>query len=591
MSRKHANNPNAASDTTSLSVYVRLLAYLKPHRTLFVFSVLGFLVYSAAQPAMAQFLDYLLTFIEAEERGPAWVPSAIILGIIVVRGMGGFVGNYLIAKVSFRIVDTLRVQLFSHMVYLPGEYFDRNDSGQLMSVITFNVNNVTTASTEALKTLIREGTTVIALLAYLFYKNWALTLLMMTVVPLIAALVGFVGKRLRRLSTKVQHSMGEITQVSSEMINGYRVMRSFGGEEYEKRRFAEASWRNYLQNIKIVLTTTLNTPLIQTLVALSMGALLWVALGYIEINDASAFIAYFMAVGMVLKPMRQLSEIVPVIQKGVAAADSVFQVLDEETEEDPGSYRVERVSGQVSIRNLSFAYDDDTTVLKNLSLEVNAGETVALVGRSGSGKSTLVSVLSRFYHQFDGALEVDGVNIRDYQLANLREQIALVTQHVVLFNDTVANNIAYGALQNIGEDKIREAAELAYALEFIEQLPQGFDTLIGEGGTRLSGGQRQRLAIARAILKDAPILLLDEATSALDNESERYIQQALEAVSKGRTTFVIAHRLSTIEQADKIVVMDSGEIVEQGTHQELMAMNGHYARLHSASLDGALAPR
>ncbi|WP_049723498.1 lipid A export permease/ATP-binding protein MsbA [Gilvimarinus polysaccharolyticus] len=589
MIRNKVNTSNPASETASLAVYLRLLAYLKPHRMLFVFSILGFLVYSSAQPAMAQFLDYLLTFIEAEERGPAWVPSLIILGIIVVRGFFGFVGNYLIAKVSFRIVDTLRVQLFSHMVYLPGEYFDRNDSGQLMSVITFNVNNVTTASTEALKTLIREGTTVIALLAYLFYKNWALTLLMMTVVPVIAALVGFVGKRLRRLSTKVQHSMGEITQVSSEMINGYRVMRSFGGEDYEVRRFAAASWRNYLQNLKIVMTTTINTPLIQTLVALSMGALLWVALGYIEIHDASAFIAYFVAVGMVLKPMRQLSEIVPIIQKGVAAADSVFQVLDEQPEQDAGTYSVDRVSGKVSIRDLSFAYDDNKPVLKGLSLEVNPGETVALVGRSGSGKSTLVSVLSRFYHQFDGALDIDGVNIRDYRLANLRAQISLVTQNVVLFNDTVANNIAYGALQNIGEEKIRKAAELAYALEFIEELPDGFNTIIGEGGTRLSGGQRQRLAIARAILKDAPILMLDEATSALDNESERYIQQALETVSKGRTTFVIAHRLSTIEQADKIVVMDAGEIVEQGNHHELMALNGHYARLHNASSSDVLA--
>lgn len=586
-STKHS--PNVTSDTGSLSVYLRLLAYIKPYWLSFVISVLGFIVYSASQPAMAQYMEYLLNFIEAEERGPLWLPSAIIVAIIFVRGLGGFIGNFFIAKVSFRIVDTLRVKLFNHMVYLPGEYYERNDSGQLISLINFNVNNVTTASTEALKTIIREGTTVIALLGYLFYKDWVLTLLMMGVVPVIAALVGYVGKRLRRLSTKVQHSMGDITQVTSEMVNGYRVMRSFGGEEYEKARFAEASWRNYQQNLKIVLTSTLNTPLIQILIALAMATLLWVALGQMQIQDAGAFVAYFLAVGMVLKPMRQLSETVPMIQKGVAAADSIFQVLDEATEPDEGTRLPAEVRGRVEFKNLNFRYaGSERAALKNINLTVQPGQVVALVGRSGSGKSTLVSLLARFYSGAEGHILLDGTDINEYTLPGLRSQIALVTQQVVLFNDSVAHNIAYGALNKTPMADIKRAADLAFASEFIEQLPEGFDTFIGEGGAKLSGGQRQRLAIARAILKDAPILILDEATSALDNESERQIQKALETVSKGRTTFVVAHRLSTIENADLIVVMDQGEIVETGTHAELMAKQGHYTRLHNANQSDSL---
>ncbi|MDO3387401.1 lipid A export permease/ATP-binding protein MsbA [Gilvimarinus sp. SDUM040013] len=583
------NSPNTTSGTGSLSVYLRLLAYIKPHWMSFLISVLGFIVYSASQPAMAQYMEYLLNFIEAEQRPPLWHPSAIIIAIIFVRGFGGFIGNFFIAKVSFRIVDTLRVKLFNHMVYLPGEYYERNDSGQLISLINFNVNNVTTASTEALKTIIREGTTVVALLGYLFYKDWVLTLLMMGVVPVIAALVGFVGKRLRRLSTKVQHSMGDITQVTSEMVNGYRVMRSFGGEEYEKSRFAEASWRNYVQNIKIVLTSTLNTPLIQILISLAMASLLWVALGQMQIQDAGAFVAYFLAVGMVLKPMRQLSETVPMIQKGVAAADSIFQVLDETPEEDNGKHVPTNIRGQVEFNNLSFRYKgSDREALSNINLNVEPGQVVALVGRSGSGKSTLVNLLARFYGGAQGSILIDGTDITTFTLKGLRSQIALVTQQVVLFNDSVAHNIGYGGLNQTPIEQIKNAADLAFASEFIEQLPEGYDTFIGEGGAKLSGGQRQRLAIARAILKDAPILILDEATSALDNESERHIQNALETVSKGRTTFVVAHRLSTIEKADVIVVMDQGEIVETGTHTELMKKQGHYTRLHNANQSDSL---
>lgn len=574
------NDQIRQTDTASLKVYLRLLTYLKPYIGIFVLSVVGFVIYSASQPAMAQFMEYLLAFIN-DPRGPLYLPSLIIIGIVLVRSVGAFIGNYFLSRLSFGVIHTLRVQLFSHMTQLPGGYFDSHSSGHLMSVITYNVNGVTEAASNALKTLVREGATVTALLVYLLYKDWRLTLLLLLVTPVIALLVAYVGKRLRRLSAQVQHSMGDITQVSSEMINGYQVMRSFGGEDYEKRRFADVSWRNFLQNMKIVFTASLNTPILQMLVALAMGLLLWVALSIMDIESPGAFVAYFIAAGMVLKPMRQLSEVVPIIQKGVAAADSIFQMLDEAPEDDFGDYRVDRVQGDVRFENLSFSYGvDDQFALREINLEVKPGEVVALVGRSGSGKSTLVSLLARFYDPTQGRILLDGVPLNDYALDNLRQQIALVNQNVVLFNDTVAGNIAYGSLSEFGPEEIRAAADAANATEFIEQLPQGFDTPIGESGTRLSGGQRQRLAIARAILKDAPILILDEATSALDTESERYIQSALEHVMRGRTTFVVAHRLSTIEGADRIVVMAEGRILEQGSHKELLAAGGQYAKLH-----------
>jgi subfamily B ATP-binding cassette protein MsbA len=569
-------------ETSALKVYLRLLAYVKPYYLMFFISIIGFVVYAGSTTLFLKILENLIHIIESNEPQDRFLVPLQVIGLTIVRGIGAFAGVYFLSRVAYSVIHVLRVQVFNHMTRLPSQTFDEQGSGHLVSIITYNINGVTAAATDAIKILLREGLTVVALLAYLFYTDWKLTLIFLLIAPLIGLLVTNVGRRMRRLSTNVQNTVGDITQVTSEMINGYRVMRSFGGEDYEKQRFEKASKKNYQQNMKIVVTAAANTPLIQMIVAIAIAVLIYLALNVMELKNPAEFVAYMTAVGAMLQPMRRLGEVAPIILKGVAAADSVFKLLDQPPETDEGSYQVDRARGQVGFCNLRFHYPGSNELaLKDISFEVRPGEVIALVGRSGSGKSTLVSLLSRFYDYQSGEILLDGIPIREYRLQNLREQIALVNQQVVLFNDTVAANIAYGSLANTDADAIRRAADAAYATEFIEQLPEGFDTVIGEGGTRLSGGQRQRLAIARAILKDAPILILDEATSALDNESEHYIQAALEQVMRGRTTFVVAHRLSTIESADRILVMADGQLVEQGTHAQLLAQGGHYAKLYS----------
>lgn len=573
---------NNQQETSAVVIYSRLLRYLKPYVFWFVISVLGYILYAIANVAYSHVMEQLVKAIESSDPAARWLVPLQIVGATLLRGLGIFIGGYYMAKVAFNVVNDLRVQVFNHMTRLPVSTFDESPSGHLISLITYNINGVTVAATDALKKGIREGATAIGLLIWLFYLDWKLTLLFLSVAPLMGIIVTKVARRLRRLSSKVQDSVGDITQVSSEMINGYQVMRTFGGEAYEQDRFAKASQKNYSQNMKIIVTSTANAPVMHMLIAVSMSLLIYAALSFMQMDSTAAFIGYITAVGLIVNPIRQLGEVAPMILKGVAAADSIFLLLDKSSETDTGTYEAEHIKGDVEFKQLSFTYpSQDKPALRNINLSVRSGEVVALVGKSGSGKSTLVNMLTRFYDADQGDIFIDGISIRDYRLHNLRSHMALVNQQVTLFNDTVAGNIAYGSLQARDIESIRRVTDAAYATDFIEQLPDGFNTMIGESGARLSGGQRQRLAIARALLKDAPILILDEATSALDNESEHFIQAALDIVMDGRTTFVIAHRLSTIEKADRIIVMDHGEIVEQGTHSQLLEQKGHYARLHA----------
>ncbi|MEX6501457.1 lipid A export permease/ATP-binding protein MsbA [Pseudomonas zhanjiangensis] len=585
-----------STQQSSLKIYLRLLKYVVPYWVAFAVSIVGFLLFASSQPMLAHMLKFFLDGLQNPEHATLLgvpmiygVPLLIVL-IALYQGIGSFLGNYYLAKVARGVVHDLRCALFDSLLTLPNRYFDNHNSGHLISRITYNVTMVTGAATDSIKVVIREGLTVVFLFGYLLYINWQLTLVLLAILPVIALMVGSASRKFRKQSQKIQGAMGDVTHVASETIQGYRVVRSFGGEAYEQRRFHDASADNMNKSLKMTRTQAVYTPMLQLVIFSAMAMLMYLVL-YMR-GDASAgeLVAYITAAGLLPKPIRQLSEVSATVQKGLAAADSIFEQLDEAPEVDHGTQERERVSGRLEVRNLSFQYPGaEKPVLNDISFSVEPGQMIALVGRSGSGKSTLASLIPRFYHHEQGQILLDGLDVEDFTLRNLRRHIALVTQHVTLFNDSVSNNIAYGDLAGAPLDDVRKAAESAYAAEFIEQMPQGYDTLVGENGVLLSGGQRQRLAIARALLKDAPLLILDEATSALDTESERHIQAALDEVMKGRTTLVIAHRLSTIEKADLILVMDQGRIVERGNHGELLALNGYYARLHSRQFEDGSA--
>jgi subfamily B ATP-binding cassette protein MsbA len=569
----------------SWTVFKRLLGYVRDRKLGLVGGIIGMLGYAAVDTT---FVYSIKPLIDQGLNGNdssvlKWMPF-FVLGIVALRGCAAFLSNYCMAWVGNHVVMRLQQQVFSHLMAMPMSFFDRQNTGNLLSKVTYDAGQVSSAASSTLVSLVREGATVIGLLGLMFWHSWQLSVIFLVVGPLVGILISIISRRFRKISRHIQQAVGDITTSTEQMLKGHKEVLMFGGQEVEDKRFYQVSNRMRQQTMKMVAADAIGSPIVQMVASVALAVFLYVAtIDSVKATlTAGTFTVMVTSMMMLLKPLKSLTDVNNQFQRGITACQSLFGLLDSAPEQDTGTRTLERARGEIEFRNVTFTYPTkETPALRNISFKVEAGKSVALVGRSGSGKSTIASLLTRFYDIEEGEILLDGVNIREYRLSELRKQYALVSQHVHLFNDSVANNIAYAAEEKYSRDEIKQAARIAHADDFVSKMPEGYDTVIGENGASLSGGQRQRIAIARALLRDSPVLLLDEATSALDTESERHIQAAIDELCKARTSLVIAHRLSTIEKADEILVIDEGHIVERGNHQTLMDMHGTYAQLRA----------
>jgi ATP-binding cassette, subfamily B, bacterial MsbA len=561
------------------------MRYAKPHWKPFALAIVGSALFASTNAGFIKFLQDFLNTAFADEARPRYllwfVPTAILV-LFFVRGVGDYISNYFSGYVGRRIIKTLRRELFAKYVHLPVSYYDRTQSGQLLSRLTYNIELLAEASTNTVVTLVQDSLTFLVLIGGLFYLNWRLAAFVILLVPPLSWLIRRVNVLFRRYSTRIQTSMGDVTRVAKEALDGQRVIKAFNAQEYEQGAFEKVNEQNRRSYMRLIGTKSASNPIIQIIASIGLAGIMYLAVR--QVLDGRLlpgdFIAFLGALVFCSQSLRKIVNVFGPLQQAVTAGASVFEVLDTPSEPAGGTRRLDRARGAVAFRNVSFVYAQEKgAVLRDISIEIQPRTTLAIVGKSGSGKSTLVSLLPRFYDPQQGAVLLDGVDVREYVMADLRNQISVVSQEVVLFNDTIRNNISFGSSLATPE-ALEAAARAAYVLEFAQDLPEGLDTMVGDRGTLLSGGQRQRIAIARALLKNAPILILDEATASLDTESERRIQAALEELVKDRTTLVIAHRLSTVEHADRIIVMSEGSIIESGTHSELLAREGHYAQLY-----------
>ena len=577
---------------TSAQLYFRLLGYVKIYWRIFAVSIIAMAIAAATDPLLPALLKPLLdgTFVHKDDLVMRWAP-VLLLVIFLVRGIASFIGTYAIGWVGTKLVMDLRKEMFSKLLSLPTSFYDDHATGNLISKLTFDVTQVTEAATSVVTVSVRDSVVIVGLLGWLFYLNWKLTLLSLVILPIIVFIIRTLNFRLRNAGRDTQRAMGNVTQVIEESITAHKVVKLFGGQTYENHRFGEqANWvRRYF--MKYLSAGAANVPLVQMVAAMALSLIIYIVIVQSKNDETTVggFLSFITAMLMLTAPLKRITGVSQTMQRGLAAAESIFELLDTPGETDTGKVSMGRTQGRIAFEHVSLSYhNDDRLALRDVCLVIPAGQSVALVGASGSGKSTMANLVPRFYQPTAGRIMLDGQDISDLTLASLRSNIALVSQEVVLFNDTVSANIAYGQMREVPEHEIVAAAQAAHAMEFIREMPQGLNTLVGERGVKLSGGQRQRIAIARAILKNAPILILDEATSALDSESERHVQAALETLMKGRTSLVIAHRLSTIEKADRIVVLQKGEIIETGTHSELLEKEGVYAQLHRIQFSNAV---